>query len=52
LKHFATVRKGLEETLKDLRRHTASFVPTFIIISDYEEEQIEDKAKKKAKWSP
>jgi hypothetical protein len=29
--------KGLEETLRDLRRHIAPLAPTFIIISDFEE---------------
>ncbi len=52
LKHFATSRDKLEETLKDLQRHTTSFIHAFIVISDYEEEQLENKTTKKAEWSP
>jgi len=37
LRCFAIVREGLEEILRDLPKHVASFAPTFIIISDSKE---------------
>jgi hypothetical protein len=44
LKCSTTIREGLEETLRDLRRHIAPYAPTFIIINDSEEKQVENKA--------
>jgi hypothetical protein len=40
---------GLEEILRDLRRHTAPLAPTFIIISDCEEEHVENIVTKEVK---
>jgi hypothetical protein len=38
LKHATTVG-GLEETLRGLQRHISLLALTFVIISDFEEEQ-------------
>jgi hypothetical protein len=47
LKHFATIGKGLEKTLRDLQKHTTPFTPAFIVINDSEEEQVNDRTIKK-----
>jgi len=50
LKCSTTIGKGLEETLKNLHKHTTPSAPTFLIINDSEEEQVEDKATKEVEW--
>ncbi len=50
MKCSTTIGKGLEETLKNIHKHTTPFAPTFIIISDYEEEQVKEKATKEIEW--
>jgi hypothetical protein len=40
LKCAATMGEGLEETLRDLRRHTTPLAPAFIIISDCEKKML------------
>jgi hypothetical protein len=47
LRHSTTIGEGLGKTLRDLQRHIASFVLTFIIINDSKKEQVEDRATKK-----
>ncbi len=45
---LATImREGLEESLRDLRKQTAPPPPAFVIISDFEEEHVENKNTKK-----
>jgi hypothetical protein len=44
LKHSTTIGKGFEETLRDLQKHIASSTPTFILINNFEKEQVEKKA--------
>jgi hypothetical protein len=44
LRHYTIVGEGLEETLRDLQKHATPSTHAFIIISDSEEEQVEDKA--------
>jgi hypothetical protein len=34
--------KGVEETLRDLRKHIAPLAPTFNIIGNFDEENVED----------
>jgi hypothetical protein len=36
LRHCVVVGEGLEETLKDLRKHTRPYALAFIVISDFE----------------
>jgi len=39
----ATIMGGLEETLQGLQRHCSSLTPAFVIINDFEEENLVEK---------
>jgi hypothetical protein len=51
LKHSTIVGKGFQKTLKDSRTHINSSAPTFIIINDSKEKQVETRAIEKVKWA-